>query len=325
MRLSRVSYLVVALACSVACSVADAQGGRTTVRMLASHPPGGDVDILARIFAEKLSESIARPVVVENRSGMVGQIAAETLKAALPNGNTLMVAPASAILLRPQTLKTPPFDPLADFAPVAHAGTGAVALGISASVPAKDLREFVSWAKANPGSASFGSGGAGGLTHFVGLMIGQAIGVELRHVPYKGSGPAAMDTAAGHIPATVQPLGSLMAQARAGRIRILAISSSKRTLIDPGIPTFGELGYPSLQVENWYGIFAPAGTPPETVNRLNGVFVLAMRTAAIRDKMRSLDLDIRELNVAEFASVVKADYERWGSIIKTFGFRDESQ
>jgi len=282
------------------------------------------VDVLGRLFAETMSEAIGRPVVVENRPGAVGQIAAEALKAAAPDGNTLMVAPDATVVIRPQTLSKPPFDPLADFAPVAHAGVWAFALGIHAGLPAKTLADYVSWVKADSARASFASSGAGGSTHFFGVLLGQTLGVSLRQVSYKGAGPAILDVVAGHVPATIQPLGTLLAQAKAGKITVLAVSGKERSPGAAEVPTFAELGHSSLTVEGWFGIFAPAGTPADTVAKLNRAFVQAMHSSAARDRMRNLDLEVREMSAPEFAALVKADYRRWGPIIRASGFRDDA-
>lgn len=324
MRLARLLYTAAFALTAAVPAAAVAQGAHAPGRMLVGFPPGGAVDILGRLFAGELSQSEGRPVIVENRPGAVGQIAAQALKAAPPDGNTLMLAPDASLVIRPQTLKNPPFDPLADFAPVAHTGNWDLAFAVNADVPAKNLREFAAWAKANPVRSVFGSAGAGGSTHFYGLMLAQAMGVELRHVPYKGAGPAITDLVAGHIPSAVQPLGTLLQQARAGKIRILAVSGNRRTQAAPEIPTAVEQGYPSLGVEGWFGIFAPAATPRDTVARLNSVFVRAMRTPAVKERMHNLDLEIRELTPAQFAALVKADYERWGPVIKASGFSGDA-
>ena len=325
MRIRNLSWYAFALAVVFESSGAFAQTPRASGRMLVGFPPGGAVDILGRLFAEPMGEAIGRTVIVENRPGAVGQIAAEALKAAAPDGATLMVAPDASVIIRPQTLSKPPFDPLADFTPVAHTGNWATALGIHAGLPVKTLSEFVSWAKANPDRASFGSSGAGGSTHFFGVMLGQSVGVPLRQVPYKGAGPAILDVVAGHIPATIQPLGTLLAQAKAGKIAILAMSGSRRSPGAPDVPTFAELGHPGLTADGWFGIFAPAGTPPETTARLNGAFVRAMRAPALKERMRNLDLEVREMSPQEFAAVVRADYARWGPVIRASGFRGDGQ
>ena len=315
---------ILALALGLACSAALAQGSRAPAHMLVGYPPGGAVDVLGRIFAEPMSEALGRPVVVENRPGAVGQIAAEILKAATPDGGTLMLAPDATVIIRPQTLSKPPFDPLADFAPVAHTGNWAFALGVHAGLPVKTLSGYLAWVKADAARAVFASSGAGGSTHFFGVLLGQTAGVPLRQVSYKGAGPAILDVVAGHVPATIQPLGTLLAQARAGKIAVLAMSSKERSPGAPGVPTFAELGYPALSAEGWFGIFAPAATPAATVEKLNGAFVRAMRTQGVKDKMRGLELEVREMSAAEFAGIVRTDYGRWGPIIRASGFRGDS-
>ena len=323
-RLATRVRIVCAFALVLAWSGVFAQASRAPGRMLVGYPPGGAVDALGRLFADAMSEALRRPVVVENRPGAVGQIAAEALKAAAPDGNTLMVAPDASVVIRPQTLSKPPFDPLADFAPVAHAGNWAFALGIHAGLPVKTLADYVSWVKADSARASFASSGAGGSTHFFGVLLGQTLGVPLRQVSYKGAGPAIFDVVAGHVPATIQPLGTLLAQARAGRIAVLAMSGRERSPGAAQVPTFAELGYSSLTAEGWFGIFAPAGTPDGSVAKLNAAFVQAMRASAVRSKMRNLDLEVREMSPAEFARVVTADYGRWGPIIRASGFSGDN-
>lgn len=307
------------------CAEASAQAVRTPVRMLSGFPPGGNVDILARLLGEKLGEALGRPVIVENRPGAGGQIALELVKAAAPDGNTLVLTPDASLLVRPLTMKNPPYDPVKDFVAIAQTGAQDYVFAIGAGIPAKDLKEFATWVKANPDSANFGSAGQGGVTHFLGLLIGHAIGVSLRQVPYKGSGPAVSAVVAGQVPATVQPIGTVAAQAQAGRIRIVAVSGAERSAAFPNVPTLAEYGYPTLTVSNWFGIFGPARTPPELVSRLNDILIKAMRTPEIKTRLQNLLLEIRELSPSQFASVVNADYQRWVPVIKASGFTVESQ
>jgi len=321
MRIRSVPWL--AFAAALFCTFAAAQT-RTPAHMLVGYPPGGAVDVLGRIFAEPMGEALARPVVVENRPGAVGQIAAEALKAAAPDGATLMLAPDATVIFRPQTLSKPPFDPLADFAPVAHAGRWAFALGVQSELRVKTLAQYVAWVKADATRAVFASSGAGGSTHFFGVLLGQNTGLALQQVPYKGAGPAILDVVAGHVPATIQPLGTLLAQAKAGKIAILGMSGRERSAGAPEVPTFAELGFPSLTADAWFGIFAPAATPADTVKKLNGAFVQAMRSQVVKDKMHNLDLEVREMSPAEFAATVRADYGRWGPVIRASGFKGDA-
>lgn len=297
---------------------------RQPVRILAGFPPGGNVDILARVFAERLTEANGgRPTIVINKVGAGGQIAAETLKEATPDGDTLMLAPDAVVIVRPLTMSKPPYDPVADFAPVAQTGAQDYAIALTKKIPATTLKEFAAWAKEHPDGANFGSAGEGGTTHFLGLLIGEAIGTPLRQVPFGGSGPAVNALVAGEISSAVQPLGTLVAQAQADAIRIVALSGQTRNATFPDVPTLVELGYPSLYATSWFGIFAPAKTPRETVARLNRIFVGAMRTDRVREQMRNLLLDIKEMTPDQLAEIVKADAARWRPIIKASGFTVE--
>jgi tripartite-type tricarboxylate transporter receptor subunit TctC len=309
----------------LSCFVTLAWAQSSPVRMLSGFPPGGNVDLLARLFAERISEALGRPVIVENRSGAAGQLAAEALKAAPPDGNTLMLAPDATVVVRPQTLRSAPYDPRVDFAAVALTGSQPYGFAISTASPAKDLPGFATWAKTNAIGATFASAGAGGVTHFGGMLISQALGVELRQVPYKGSGPAITDVAAEHAASTLQPLGPLLQQLKGPRIRLLALTGTERSPAVPTVPTFAELGHGSLDFTGFFGVFAPAATPSATIARLNQVVNQAMRTHEVRERMRNLDLDVRELSPAEFGAMVKTAYERWTPVIRRSGFSADSQ
>ena len=298
---------------------------QTTARILIGYPPGGSMDVLARMFPEKLAEAIGRPVVVETRAGASGQIAATALKAAAPDGNTLMVAPDSIMTLYPHTVKMLAYDTLNDFVPVAHIGSFDYGLAVGAGVPANDLREWVSWAKADKRNATYGSPGAGASAHFLGLMLAQATGVQLAHVPYRGVAPATTNLLGGQIPAVMLPFAQMLPHVKAGKIRILAHSGGRRASVAPEIPTFKELGYPTLEVSGWFGIFAPAGIRPDVLARYNEIIIQAVRTQSVRDRMRTFDLEIREMAPAEIAAMLKTEYDRWRPIVKASGFSADSQ
>lgn len=294
-------------------------------RIISGFPPGGGVDSLARIFAERLSEALGRPVVVETRTGAAGVISAQALKASAPDGNTLMVAPDSMISLYPHTVSKPAYDTLADFIPVAHLGGYPIALAVGAASPAIDLKEYINRAKAAPANANYGTAGAGTTLHFIGLIIGQATGVGMTHVAYRGVAPALTDVIGGQVPAVILPLGTLLPLANGGKLRILAHSGSRRSTAAPNVPTFKELGYPTVEVSGWFGLFAPARTPPEIIGRYNSIVLQAERTAATQEKLRALDLETREASPAELTALLKADYERWGPVVKASGFSADSQ
>ncbi len=292
-------------------------------RMLVGFPPGGNVDILARIFGERLAEAMGRPGVVEPRPGAAGQVAAEVLKASPPDGYTLLLTPDASLVVRPLVTKKAPYDPVTDFAPVAHTGLSALALAVGVGVAAKNMREFAAWLKANPARASVAVPGIGGSMHFFALMIAQELGQKLQVVAYKGSGPSVSDVAAGHVPATVNPLGTMLTQHKAGKLRLIGVSGSQRAPVAPEAPTFAEQGYSPLNMDSWFAIFAPAGTPAELVGRMNSIVIQAMRTPSIRERMRGLDLEILELSPAQLGALVKRDYERWMPVVKASGFTAE--
>jgi tripartite-type tricarboxylate transporter receptor subunit TctC len=315
-RIARLLSTAAVIALSTAAAPAAAQ-----MRIMTGFPPGGALDSLARIFAERLAEALGRPVVVETRAGATGQIAAQAVKASPPDGNTLMVVPDSMITLYPHIVSKPVYDTLADFAPVAHLGGYPIALAVNVNVPARDLKEYIGWARQSPTNPSYGTAGIGTTLHFLGLIIGQATGLPMLHVPYKGAGPAISDTVAGQIPAVIMPLGPLLPQAGpSGRLRILAHSGARRAEAAPAIPTFRELGFPTVEATGWFALFAPARTPAAVVSRYNDIVVQAIRTPAIREKLRGLDMEPREMTPAEMAAQLKLEYDRWGPIVKASGF-----
>lgn len=290
------------------------------VRILAGFPPGGNVDILARVFADQLSKSTGRTAIVVNKAGAAGQIAAEVLMASPADGDTLMVAPDATIVERPLVMSKPPYDAVKDFAAVAQTGAQDYAVALTTKIPPATLRDFTAWAKAHPDGANFASLGEGGVTHFLGLMVGEAIGVPLRHVPYNGAGPANNAVMAGQVAATVQPIGTLVHQAEAGTLRVVAVTGRDRSASFPDAPTMVELGYPKVVATSWFGVFAPAKTPAATVARLNAFFIQAMRTPQIQAQMKNLLLDVHELTPAQFEGLIKSDSEHWRPIIKASGF-----
>jgi len=290
-------------------------------RMISAFPPGGAVDILARVFADELSRSGGRPMIVENITGAGGVLAMQTLKGSPPDGNTLAVIVDSSLVVYPHTAAKPLYNALTDFTPIAHAGGTVMALVIGSHVPATDLAGFVAWAKANPDKSSFGASGGGATLQFYGGLIAQTGGLPLVHVPYKGVGPAVADMVGGQIAASIAPMGPLQPHLKSGKARALAHSGAGRIPSAPDVPTFKELGYPALELPVWFGVVGPPAMKPDVATRLNESLVQAMRAPAVRERMARLDLDVRELGTAEFAALVKSDYERWGRIVKASGWK----
>lgn len=298
--------------------------GAQTYRVLVGYPPGGVQDQQARMFAEKLREATGRPFVVETRSGAGGQLAVDALLAAPADGATVLMTTDSNICAYPHTVKKPPYW-YSDFAPVAHTGDYRIAVAVGAAIPAHDLRSFVAWSKSQPGPAGYGTPGAGTNLHFYGVLVSQATGARLTHVAYRGTGPAIIDLVAGHVPAGVLPLGSLVPHVKAGKVRVLGQTGDNRSPSLPDVPSFKELGHASLSFSGWYGALARAGTPPDLVRRYNEVWRQALRTPELQQKMRQWELDTRELTPQQFLALAKEYTDRWGPIIRSSGFTASSE
>lgn len=309
--------LVAVLASMFISSVATAQAPG---RLIVPYPPGGSLNAMARLIGDRLSESTGRAFVVENRAGAAGAIGSALLKGGATDGSLLLFAPDSNISVYPATVVKPAYVPLSDFVAVAHSGDYRIALAVHPSVPATDARSFVAWTKTQPGPVGYGTAGAGTNLHFYGVLFAQVSGAQMTHVPYKGTGPAVVDLLAGHVPATVLPLGGMLANHKAGKIRIIAQTGEGRSSSLADVSAFREAGFPQLAVSGWYGVFAPAGTPAEIVNRYNEAIVRALRTNDLRERMKGFELEPREMTAQEFQAFVKADTERWSPIIKASGF-----
>ncbi|MFO1313397.1 MAG: tripartite tricarboxylate transporter substrate-binding protein [Burkholderiales bacterium] len=298
---------------------AHAQGGNGAVRILL-----GFADEAGFSYAQLLSDNIAaamgQPVVIERKPGATGRIAAEALKNAPPDGTTLYLAPTVVPVLAPLVFRNLSYDPVKDFAPVAQVLTFRYALAVGRDHPAKTGREFIAWAKAHPKEASYGTAGAGSGPHFFGLMINQANGTQLLHVPYKGGAPMLADLMGGQIAAGIESITNMIELHRTGRIRILAISGAERSPLAPSIPTFREQGLIANDVVGWVGVFAPARTPKPVIDRLSEAIVEAVRTPRIRDQYWALGVEPTGTNAEELAAIMVADTARWAPIIKASGF-----
>jgi tripartite-type tricarboxylate transporter receptor subunit TctC len=321
MKRRQIHAAIAALALGAACGTPQAQ---TVGRIISGYPAGGAIDQLARVFAEEIGKGMGKTYIVETRAGAGGQIAADTLKAATPDGNTLMIAAASNMTVYPHTVRKPSYE-LKDFVPVAIAGEYDTGLAVKLDPLAGDFKGFLAQAKANVVMASYATPGAGSMPHFYGMLLSQATGLPFKHIPYRGTGPAINDVVAGHVGSVLSPVGTLVPQAKAGNIRMVATTGTRRSRQMPDVPTFRELGYPQLEASTWFGLFVPAGTPPQVVARLNEIAVKAVQTPAVRDRLLALDVEPREMSQAEFASRVRAESEQWGKVVKASGFVADGQ
>ena len=300
-----------------------AQSTAQSNRVVVGYPPGGASDIVARLLAERLREGTGEPFIVENKPGAGGRIAAEQVKAAAPDGRTLMLAPVANIGIYPHTVERLRYDPFRDFAPIALAGSFDIGIATGPATNARTLAEFVAWVKANPKQGSFGAPTAGSLPHFFGLLFAEAAGLEMVLVNYKGSGPAVNDVIGGQLPAVSTTMADLIAQHKSGRLRVLAHSGAQRNAQLPEVPTFKELGYRGLEGGGWYGLFATGGSPEAAINRYNAIVVRALQTADLRARFAALGREITLTTPQQFARIIREDSDRWGKVIRASGFKAE--
>jgi tripartite-type tricarboxylate transporter receptor subunit TctC len=302
---------------------AEAQTAEKTTKVIVGFPAGGGLDAMSRIIVDKLRAQTGIAAIVENKPGAAGRIAAEAVVRAEPDGSTLLSAPIVATAFYPFIYKSLPFDPLVDLAPISRFCTFQFALAVNAKLSTTTLADFLSYARANKERVNFGSLGAGTPSHFLGVMLNQAAGIEMAHVPYRGSAPAITDLLGGTIQAAFDTTASLMEQYKAGTIRLLAITGANRSPRLPDVPTFAELklGLGDIEAADfWYGFFATGKTPEPVLDRLNGNLRSVLADPTVQQLLSALDVGVVADTRAEFARIIKADYDRWGSVIKSTGF-----
>jgi tripartite-type tricarboxylate transporter receptor subunit TctC len=309
-----------ALAVLLAVTSAHAQTVPQPVRIVFPFPAGSAGDALVRMLAQSMQGSLRRPVIVENKAGAGGRIGAQMVKDAPPDGSVLLVTPVAPMVVFPHVYENLGYDPVSDFQPISQIATFDLAVAVGPRVPAKSLPELLEWLKSNPAHANYASPAAGSLPHFFAVQLGRMIGVDLGHVVYKGSPPAITDLMGGHLPAYFGPTQELVAAHRAGNIRVLATSGGTRSPALTDVPTFREAGY-AIEAAVWFGIYAPGRTPADVIARLNQTIVAAIRTPELQARMLDLGLRPTGSSSAELAEIQRADFERWGPVVKASGFK----
>jgi tripartite-type tricarboxylate transporter receptor subunit TctC len=292
------------------------------VRMISPFPPGAVVDTLCRTLAVPLGELLGQPVIVENRTGAGGNIGMAVVAKAPADGYTIGMGGIGPNAINPSINAAMPYDTVRDFIPITFVASNVNVLVVNPSVPAQNVRELVAYAKANPGKLSFGSAGTGTSQHMAGELFKLATGVEMTHVPYKGAGPAVADLIAGQIPLMFADISAALGHLRAGKLRALGVTTRERTpLLD--VPTLIEQGVPDFDVNAWFGLMAPAGTPREIVVRLNADSVSALRRPAIRERLESVGLKPAPNTPEEFERFIQGELDRWAKVAKAANIRAE--
>ncbi|MFZ9509653.1 MAG: Bug family tripartite tricarboxylate transporter substrate binding protein [Burkholderiaceae bacterium] len=297
-----------------------------TLKIVTGFPPGGTSDTICRRVAERLAPGYARVAVVENKTGAGGQIAVQTVKAAPPDGSTVLQTPMSMLGVYPHIYKKLPYDPVADVLPVTLGCTFDFGFAVGPQVPAsvRNVPEFLAWCKANPALANFGSPAAGSVPHFIGVLMGKQANVDLKHVPFRGTQPAILDMIGGQIAAVSGPIGEFTQHVVAGKCRLLAATGAKRSPFAPNTPTLVEQGLKDFAFEEWFGFYVPAKTPADVINRLNTAMRAALAAPETVNGLATMGLEARSSTPAELAARLKADTDRWGPLVKTIGFTADS-
>jgi tripartite-type tricarboxylate transporter receptor subunit TctC len=313
--------LAAAALCSLAPLGARAQGWAPDrpINLVIPFVAGGSTDVAGRILAERMRATLGQPVVVENRTGAGGNVAAEAVVRARPDGHTLLMGTTGLMTTNQHIYRRMGFDPLRDLAPVSMAFTSDLVIVVHPSVPARTLRELVELAKAEPGSLSFGSSGAGATTHTAMELFKLAAGVDMAHVPYRGSGAAMNDLLAGTIQVMMIQIAGSIGHIRDGQVRPLAVTGQRRDPTLPEVPTVAEAGLPGAEATSWGCIVAPAGTPAAAVERLSAAVREAVADPAVQERMRSVGLEGVASSPAELAAFMRAESEKWGRVVRQAG------
>ncbi|WP_295377664.1 tripartite tricarboxylate transporter substrate binding protein [uncultured Pseudacidovorax sp.] len=308
---------------ALAAPLASAQAAYPTkpIRLVVPFAPGGSADVVGRLIAEELRAGLGQPVVVDNRPGAGGNIAGDMVAKAPADGYTLLLAAAGPIAINPSLYGRMPYNPATDLAPVALLARDHQLMAVTPSVPARDVREFIAYAKANPGKVSFGSPGNGTPAHLGGELFNQMAGTQMVHVPYKGSAPAMNDLISGQITVMIDNMPALLPQVQAGRLRALGVASPARASGAPDIPTVAESGLPGFNVTAWKGLMAPAGTPKPIVAKLNEVAVAAVAKPEIRKRLVDLGAEPGGGSPEDFGALIARDSRSWAALVKSTGAR----
>jgi tripartite-type tricarboxylate transporter receptor subunit TctC len=319
-RTFRPAQAVAAVALAAVAAVAGAQDG--PIRILVGYAPGSTSDGVARLLVDRVRTSLGTPVIVENRPGANGFIAAEALKNARPDGKTLMISPIAVTVFAPFTHANLRYDPLKDFAPVSLAARFQFALAVGPATPVKTLPEHVAWLRANPTKAAYGLPLAGGPGHFLGVMVARETGVNLAFVPYKGSAPLVTDLVGGQVPAAIALVSDFIRQHQSGKVAMLAVFGSRRSPAAPDVPTFQELGFTAMEDgTGWHAFHTTAGTPRPAIDRLSAAIASAIRAPEVSERLVALGLEPVGSTPDELARQMADDIAKWGPAIRASGFR----
>jgi len=320
--MKRIWVLTLGLAASLFAAGAQGTYPEKPIHLIVGFPPGSQPDIVARLMGHALSETMGEPVVIENVTGAAGNIAADRVAKAAPDGYTLGLLSQTHIVVNPSLYKLP-YDPVKDFAPVSQVAVSPNLLVVHATAPAKSVNELIALAKAQPGGLTFASSGSGSGTHMAAELFKSTTAIDIRHIPYKGVVAAIPDLLGGRVTMMFSPIPVVLPLVREGKLRALAVTSLRRSSAAPEVPTIAESGYPGFEATNWYGLLAPGRTPATIVSRLHLATVSALALPDLRGKLTDLGLDVIGNSPEEFAAAIKSETPKWAKVIKESGIKPE--
>jgi len=286
------------------------------VRVIVPGPPAGGADVVARALGARMSQVLGQQIVIDNRAGANGLIATELTAKSSPDGYTVILGTSSAFTLNPNLSANVPYDPIKSFAPVSFVCSAPLLLVVHPSVPVNTVRDLIKLAKAKPGQIFYASNGTGSLSHLTTELFKNAAGVDMVHVPYKGGTPAVIDTISGQVSLIITAIPTLLTQVRAGRVRAIAVTAEKRSPAFPNVPTAAESGLPGFSSVQWYAMFAPAGTPSQTVQRLNSAVNKALSSPEVEKTFVREGLEGKGSSSQELAAFLASDLAKWAKVIK---------
>ena len=291
------------------------------IRFVVPYPPGGPLDTVARLLGQKVSASIKHPVVIDNVPGAGGNIGAGVVARAAPDGYTILMGAVATHAINPTLYSTIPYNAEKDFIAVTQLASTPNVLVVNNAIEANSVAEFIKLAKSKPGKLNFGSGSTGSAGHLAGELFKTMAGVDMAHIPYKGAAGAMQDLIGGRVDLMFDNLASSLSQVKGGRVRALAVTTSKRTKLAPELPTIAESGLPGFDISTWFGIFVPAGTPRPVVDRLHAEFTRALAAPDVREKMLALGAEPVGSTPEQFAAYVKAEAAKYAKLVRTSGAR----
>lgn len=316
--------IVLVLAAVLAATVASAQDFPVKpIKLVVPFPPGGPNDIIARTVGQRMSEILGQPVLIDNRGGAGGVIGTDAVAHAAPDGYTIAITSAGALAISQSTVAKVPYDVGRDFAPITLVAMVPELLVVAGNVPAANMGELVALAKAKPGQLNFASSGPGSLPHLAGELLKISAGIDMVHVPYRGAAPAVNDLLAGQVQMVFLDLPILLPQIAAGKLKPIALGSEQRADTLKDVPTTAEVGFPRLIAENWYGMVAPAGTPPAIVGRLHAATVAALSDPEVKAKLASLGVTLVGNTPEVFAAYIRSETDKWAQVVKAAGIVPE--